>query len=104
MANQIITTEVFDVWFENLSDRVAKHRIQVRIDRVEDGHFGDCQSIGEGLYEMRIHVGAGYRVYFKRVGTKIYLLLAGGNKSTQAKDIQVALRLGREFGRKAWPE
>lgn len=64
----IYTTEVFDVWFEALRDRGAVRRIQVRIDRAEDGHFGDCKPVGEGVSEMRVHYGPGYRLYFKERG------------------------------------
>ena len=84
--NSIQTTLVFDDWFASLRDLKAKFRIQARIDLAEDGNFGDCAPIGEGVSEMRIHVGAGYRVYFKKSGTAIYVLLAGGNKSTQKRD------------------
>ena len=79
--NSIQTTLVFDDWFASLRDLKAKFRIQARIDLAEDGNFG------EGVSEMRIHVGAGYRVYFKKSCTAIYVLLAGGNKSTQKRDI-----------------
>ncbi|MDN3512662.1 MAG: type II toxin-antitoxin system RelE/ParE family toxin [Candidatus Jettenia sp.] len=96
--NTIQTTEVFDNWFNDLKDRVAKARIQARIDRAEDGNFGDCRPVGEGVSEMRISVGAGYRVYFKQVGMEIFLLLAGGNKATQQRDIEIALELARKIG------
>ena len=70
--NTIKTTEVFDKWFDELRDRIAKARIQARIDRVEDGNFGDCSPVGEGISEMRIHVGAGYRVYYKQAEMEIF--------------------------------
>ena len=66
----IQTAEAFDRWFESLKDRRAKARIQARIDRAEDGNFGDCEPVGEGVSEMRIHHGPGYRVYFKRMGAR----------------------------------
>lgn len=72
-------------------------RIQVRIDRAEDGNFGDCESIGAGVFEMRIHYGPGYRVYFVSRGVDIVILLAGGDKATQSKDIRTALNLARAF-------
>ena len=78
--NTIQTTEIFDVWFDGLKDRVAK----VRIDRAEDGNLGDCEPVGGGVSEMQIHVGASYRVYFKQVGMEVFILLAGGDKGTQA--------------------
>jgi putative addiction module killer protein len=93
----IHTTEVFDDWFSGLRDRRAARRIQVRIDRAEDGNFGDCEPVGEGVSEMRIHYGPGYRVYFAQRGTEVVILLAGGDKSTQSKDIKTALKLAREL-------
>lgn len=93
----VYTTSLFDNWFDRLQDRQAKRRIQARIDRVEDGHFGDCKPVGEGVSEMRIHVGPGYRVYFTLQGEEIVILLAGGDKSSQDRDIQTALQLARTF-------
>jgi putative addiction module killer protein len=95
--NIIYTTETFDDWFGNLKDRSAAVRIQVRIDRAENGNFGDCEPVGEGVSEMRIHYGPGYRVYFKQVGLEIVILLAGGDKSTQKQDIKTALELARNL-------
>jgi len=95
--NSIQTTEVFDDWLAGLKDRQAVRRVQVRIDRAEDGNFGDCEPIGEGVSEMRIHYGPGYRVYFVQRGIEIVILLAGGNKSTQSKDIKTALELARKI-------
>jgi len=93
----IQTTDVFDAWFSGLEDRMAKIRIQARIDRAEDGNFGDCEPVGEGVSEMRIHYGPGYRVYFTQAGREMVILLAGGDKATQAKDIKMALKLAREL-------
>nr|WP_315472748.1 type II toxin-antitoxin system RelE/ParE family toxin [uncultured Undibacterium sp.] len=92
------TTQRFDSWFEALKDRSAKAPIQMRIDRVESGQFGDCEPVGNGISEMRIHTGAGYRVYFKRSGAEIIILLVGGDKSTQANDIKTTLNLAQELG------
>lgn len=97
MSNTLQSTEVFDDWFARLRDRMAKAAIQVRLRRAEDGNFGDCKPVGEGVSEMRIHVGAGYRVYFKQVGMEIYVLLAGGDKTSQARDIQTALDIARQL-------
>ena len=94
-AYSIQSTEIFDLWFERLNDRRAKARIQARIDRAEDGNFGDHKPIAEGVSEMRIHCGPGYRVYFKQKGSEIVILLAGGDKSTQVADVKAALRLAR---------
>ena len=69
----------------------------MRIGRIESGNFGDCEPVGEGVSEMRIHYGPGYRVYFKQRGLEVVILLAGGDKSTQSKDIKTALKLAREL-------
>jgi putative addiction module killer protein len=89
----IQTTDTFDAWFASLKDKRAVARIQARIDRAEDGNFGDCLPVGEGVSEMRIHYGPGYRVYFVQRGIELVILLAGGNKSSQSKDIKAALQL-----------
>jgi len=93
----IYTTETFDVWFAGLRDKQAARRIQARIDRAEDGNFGDCEPVGEGVSEMRIHYGSGYRVYFVQRGMEVVILLAGGDKSTQSKDIKTARDLARQL-------
>lgn len=93
----IYTTKVFDDWFESLKDRQAARRVQARIDRAEDGNFGDHKSVGGGVSEMRIHHGPGFRVYFTLRGLEIVILLAGGDKSSQAKDIQIAQELARQL-------
>ena len=93
----IVTTSVFDRWFETLRDKPAKQRIQARIDRAEDGNFGDCKPVGEGVSEMRIQFGAAYRVYFMQRGLELVILLAGGSKSTQQADINTALEIAREL-------
>jgi putative addiction module killer protein len=92
----IFTTRVFDTWFSRLRDRRAAARIQARIDRAESGNLGDCKPVGEGVSEMRVDVGPGYRVYFLQRGTEVVILLAGGEKSTQAKDIAAAKRLAKQ--------
>jgi putative addiction module killer protein len=93
----IHTTTLFSNWFVGLKDVKGRFRIQARIDRAEMGNLGDCEPIGEGVSEMRIHFGPGYRVYLMQRGVEIIVLLAGGDKSTQAKDIQTALKLAREL-------
>jgi len=93
----IQTTEAFDDWFAGLKDKQVIRRVQMRIDRAEDGNFGDCEPVGEGVSEMRIHYGPGYRVYFVQRGLEIVILLAGGNKSTQSKDIKSALEIARQI-------
>ncbi|WP_137821081.1 type II toxin-antitoxin system RelE/ParE family toxin [Pseudomonas sp. D(2018)] len=93
----ILTTDSFDEWFASLRDKRAVMRIQARIDRAEDGNFGDCEPVGEGVSEMRIHYGPGYRVYFTQRGLEIVILLAGGDKSTQPKDIKAAINIARQL-------
>ena len=84
------TTE-FDKWFRKLNDLKAKAKILFRIQKLEnDEHFGDCKPIGNGIQEMRVNFAKGYRVYFKEKDGKIILLLIGGDKSNQQKDIQKA--------------
>jgi len=92
----IYTTQVFDAWFERLRDRRAAARIQARIDSAESGNLGDRKSVGEGVSEMRIDVGPGYRIYFLQRGAEMIILLAGGEKSSQSTDIAEAKRLARQ--------
>lgn len=80
----------FSDWFENLRDKRAQQRIAARIRRVESGNFGDFKAVGEGVSELRVDHGPGYRVYFGREGKSIVVLLVGGDKSTQSRDITVA--------------
>jgi putative addiction module killer protein len=93
----VLTTEVFDSWFAALRDAQAAARIKVRISRAELGNLGDCQPVGEGVSEMRIHYGPGYRLYFIERGMELVILLAGGDKSTQSRDIRTALHLARQL-------
>ncbi len=86
----VLTTERFDRWFEGLRDRKAQRRIHARIDRIEDGHFGDYKSVGAQVFEARIHFGPGYRLYFTLQGQEVVILLAGGDKSSQRQDIEIA--------------
>jgi putative addiction module killer protein len=94
---EIRKTETFVDWFINLRDLQARARVQARIDRASLGNLGDCEPVGEGVSEMRIHCGAGYRVYFVQKGRELIVLLVGGDKSTQAKDIQAAHALARQL-------
>lgn len=93
----VVTTSVFDRWFDGLRDNQTKRRIQARIDRAEDGHFGDCKPVGKSVSEMRIDHGPGYRIYFTQRGLELVILLAGGDKSTQQADIKASLKLAREL-------
>ncbi len=94
---EIRKTDVFSNWFNSLRDRRAKARIQARIDRLEVGHFGDVAPVGEGVSELRIFYGSGYRVYFVKQGLAVVILLSGGNKSTQNSDIVEAKELARQL-------
>jgi putative addiction module killer protein len=94
---RIQRTATFDTWLRTLRDRHAAARITSRILRLQnDDYLGDSKSVGEGVGEMRIHYGPGYRIYFTRRGETIYLLLCGGDKSSQDRDIKTAKRLAQE--------
>ena len=90
-------TDEFSTWLDGLRDLRARARIQVRIERLALGNPGDAQAVGEGVSELRIHHGPGYRVYYKQRGRELVVLLAGGDKSSQAKDIKTALRLAQNL-------
>ncbi len=90
-------TEVFARWLDGLRDLRARARVQARLERLVGGNPGDVEPVGEGVSELRINYGPGYRVYFKQRGREVIVLLAGGDKRTQAKDIQTALRLARNL-------
>jgi putative addiction module killer protein len=94
---EIRKTRSFTEWFAGLRDKHAKARIQARIDRMSLGNFGDVAPIGEGVSELRIHYGAGYRVYFIQRGRELVILLGGGDKGTQRRDIKAVLTLAREL-------
>ena len=84
-------------WFTSLSDKLVKARIQARIDRLQDGNAGDVAPVGEGVSELRLHFGSGWRVYYTERNNRIIILLAGGSKSTQSRDIKLALQLARNL-------
>ncbi len=87
-------TNEFDKWFRKLKDRKAKAKILFRIQRIEEyGHFGDWKHVGNGIKELRIDYGKGYRIYFTEKDKVVVLLLMGGDKSTQRKDIEKAIKL-----------
>ena len=94
---EIRKTEDIAKWLDRLRDIRARARILARIKRLECGLVGDAKSVGEGVSELRIDYGPGYRVYFKKQGRRLVILLAGGDKRTQNKDIETALRLAREL-------
>ena len=86
-------SDEFDVWLVGMKDHIGKAQIALRLDRAAKGNFGDCEPVGEGVSEMRIHYGPGYRVYFTRRDSVVYLLLLGGDKSTQKRDIKHAIEM-----------
>lgn len=94
---EIRQTEVYCRWFESLRDRQARARIDVRIRRLSLGNPGDVKPVGEGVSELRIDCGPGYRVYFVQRGQTLVILLVGGDKQTQDRDIKTALELAREL-------
>jgi putative addiction module killer protein len=93
--NTFLHSEEFGAWLSTLKDKIGRARIIHRIRSAEHGNFGDCEPVGEGVSEMRIHFGPGYRLYYTRCGEVIYLLLLGGNKSTQKRDIKRAIEMAR---------
>lgn len=95
--NEIRRTPEFDQWLDSLKDKQGQHRIQARILRLGLGLMGDVKPVREGISEMRIDSGPGYRVYFTKQGKTLIFLLAGGDKSTQEKDIRAALELARNL-------
>ena len=94
---EIRKTDNFAKWLDGLRDIRARARILVRIERLASGNPGDIKAVGESVSELRINYGPGYRVYYKRRGQKVVVLLAGGDKSTQVKDIKTALRLAKNL-------
>ena len=94
---EIRKTETFAKWLDGLDDVRARARILVRIERLAAGNPGDVKPVGEGVSELRIDYGSGYRVYYKKKGRSLVILLAGGDKRTQSRNIKTALRLARNL-------
>lgn len=90
-------TDYFDDWLKKLKNPIAKKAVVRRLMRLELGHFGDIDNVGDGIFELRIHVNVGVRVYAIQKGDTLILVLAGGDKSTQAKDIEKAKQLAKEW-------
>ena len=89
--------EPFTVWLKRLKDTQGRRRIIKRLIRLEIGHFGDCKSVGDGLFELRMFFGPGYRAYFGEDGDQIVIILCGGDKGTQTKDIKTAKAYWKEY-------
>ena len=94
---QVRLTEPFRDWLDDLTDLRARAQVIRRIDRAQAGNLGDVAPVGEGVSEMRIHYGPGYRLYFVRRGREIIILLSGGDKSSQTRDIKTAIQRSKEL-------
>lgn len=97
MMIELRKTDRFARWLDELADIRARARVQARLDRLAEGNPGDVKPVGEGVSELRIDYGPGYRVYYRARGRTVVILLAGGTKRTQPQDIKVASRLAREL-------
>lgn len=96
---QLQSTEIFDQWLRRLQDRRGRARILARLESAQLGNLGDAKAVGDGVREMRVHIGPGYRVYFAQRGRVLLLLLCGGSKSTQVRDITKARNILRDLGK-----
>jgi putative addiction module killer protein len=91
-------TKVYNRWFNKLKDLRARSKINSRLYQIKNGNFGDFKSVSDGIFEIRIHYGPGYRIYYMREGEEVIILLVGGDKSTQQKDIEKAKELKNAKG------
>lgn len=87
----------FESWFEEILEIHTRARILTRLDRLKLGNFGDCKSIGEGICELRLHFGPGFRLYYSKIGNRVVLLLCGGDKGSQSKDIILAKEYWKDY-------
>ena len=94
---EVVKSLTFDQWLRKLKDRRAAARVQVRIDRMAGGNPGDVRPVGNGISELRIDYGPGYRVYYLHEGQRLIVLLCGGDKSTQQRDIEQAKKIAAEW-------
>lgn len=94
---QIITTQEFEKWLRNIADIPSRRRIILRIQRLTLGNFEDYKSVGQGIYELRLHFGSGYRIYFAKKGAFVVIILIGGDKSSQTKDITQSQQIWQEI-------
>jgi len=93
--------EPFNEWLKSVKDRDSQSLIFQRLQRIKLGHFGDCKPLSNGLWEFRIHSGAGYRLYYSRIGRRVILLLCGGGKGSQSKDIKLATKYLEDYRRRS---
>ena len=93
---EVRQTKEFSKWLKKLKDALAKVAIVRRLDRMKEGNFGDSKSVGSGVFELRVDVGKGYRVYFTNKNNRVVILLVGGDKSTQEEDIKTAKKMAEE--------
>lgn len=93
--NKFHRSDEFDAWLVASKDKIGRARIALRVRSAEHGNFGDCEPVGQGVSGVRFHFGPGYRVYFTRRGEVLYLLLLGGDKSSQKRDIKRAIEMAR---------
>jgi putative addiction module killer protein len=96
-VNTFVRSEVFSAWLKELRDQRGKARILARLRSAALGNFGDCEFVGGAVFEMRIHFGPGYRIYYTRRAATVYLLLVGGDKRTQKRDIAAAIEMARQL-------
>ena len=97
MVMHVQTTDIYRDWINGLKDRVGRARIQMRVDRLVHGNPGQHRNLIDGVSELKIDVGPGYRVYYTERGNEVVILLAGGDKSTQQQDVRVAIALGKNL-------
>jgi len=95
----VAQSKTFKAWLNDLRDGMARVRITARIVMAKEGNLGDCEPVGDGVHEMRVHVGPGYRLYFVRRGERIIFLLLGGDKSSQSRDIKRAKAMAEEVNK-----
>ena len=93
MKYELASTPVFDKWLRGLKDRTTRNKVLARLDRVENGNFGDCKTLDANLFELRLFFAGGLRIYYTVCDGRVVLLLSGGNKSSQRSDIERARRL-----------
>lgn len=87
----------FEIWFDDIREILTRAKILTRLDRLKLGNFGDCKTVGDGVSELRIHYGPGFRIYYSKMGNKVILLLTGGDKGSQVKDIKKAKEYLRDY-------